>query len=299
MTKFLKPIVIIISLLYGITNNTESQNLIKRLKQLTFEKTVDYSPAWSPDGKHITYAGRGKISSIYKISAENGAPTRLTTVPSGHPQWSPDGRYISFDNYDTKNIQITSANGGVPIQVISNETSGKRRRKPCWSPDGKQIAFYADGNIYSVDLYSGKTQEIHHHLKDESWPSYWSADSLGLLFVKKDIKSSNVNIWSLSKNGKTSQITDFHCIETHPALSPDGSMIAFSSDLNGNMDIWLMCVKTRNKLQLTYDLNKDMTPSWSPDGTKIVFASERNRNRDIWVMELDIKTIKSKLEKSN
>lgn len=283
---------------------TYSQEYIQSIKQLTFEKTIDYYPVWSPDGKFILYAGRGEISNIYKLpsTSSEGESVLLTKVPSGHPQWSPDGFYISFDNYETKNIQIMSPYGGTPVHIIPVKIPGERKRQTCWSPDSKGIAFYADGDIYTLDLYSGMFNKIYHNDESEAWPFCWSSDSLGLLIVLKNKISSDGDIWSISSNGSSpQQLTDFQGNETHPDLSPDGSMIVFTSNLSGNMEIWIMSVSSKVKLQLTHDASRDMNPRWSPNGDKIVFASERSGNRDIWIMELDMSNLKKELgiKKSN
>ena len=67
-------------------------------------------------------------------------------------------------------------------------------------------------------------------------------------------------------------------ITWHPAISPDGSMLAFASDRGGagDLDIWVRQASGENPLRLTTNPADDGAPSFSPDGTKIVFASERD-----------------------
>jgi len=67
-------------------------------------------------------------------------------------------------------------------------------------------------------------------------------------------------------------------------VSPDGQLLAVSSDRGGNQDIWILPAEGGEMRQLTTDPTPDWAPSWSPDGTKIAFYALRSGNRDIWVM---------------
>ena len=63
-----------------------------------------------------------------------------------------------------------------------------------------------------------------------------------------------------------------------PALSPDGRLLAYSSDRSGrgDLDIWVQQTGGGVPLRLTDDESNDQFPSFSPDGNQIAFRSERN-----------------------
>ncbi len=61
-----------------------------------------------------------------------------------------------------------------------------------------------------------------------------------------------------------------------PAISPDGKMIAYSSERNGNMDIYVRQLSGQQTLRRTTHPAPDWFPCFSPDGSKIVFWSERD-----------------------
>ncbi len=66
----------------------------------------------------------------------------------------------------------------------------------------------------------------------------------------------------------------------YPAISPDGSTIAFA--FQG--DIWKVSTKGGKAERLTSNDAYDVAPVWSPDGSNIAFASDRHGNMDIFLM---------------
>ena len=64
-------------------------------------------------------------------------------------------------------------------------------------------------------------------------------------------------------------------LDTSPAFSPDGTLIAYASDRSGgNLDIWVRRVSGDGEFQLTTSDTDDAEPTFSPDGKWIAFRSE-------------------------
>ena len=72
-----------------------------------------------------------------------------------------------------------------------------------------------------------------------------------------------------------------------PAVSPDGTRIAYSSNQGGNYNVWVMNADGSGKKQLTFNPKFDGYPSWSPDGSKLVFQSTRTGHGNLWFINAD------------
>jgi len=79
------------------------------------------------------------------------------------------------------------------------------------------------------------------------------------------------------------QLTSSESHDAMPALSPDGSRIAFASDRAGNWDIYVMPSDGGRALQITSDPAHEIHPTWSPDGTRLVF-NRLGRTTGQWEM---------------
>ena len=85
----------------------------------------------------------------------------------------------------------------------------------------------------------------------------------------------------------TRRLTSDSTSDFSPAWSPDSQQIVFSSDRDGNDEIYVMNTDGSNVRRLTHNNAVDAEPDWSPDGSRFVFWSDRDGNVDIYVMDAD------------
>ncbi|TXL12336.1 hypothetical protein BMR05_15725, partial [Methylococcaceae bacterium HT4] len=75
----------------------------------------------------------------------------------------------------------------------------------------------------------------------------------------------------------------------HPAWSPNGQQIAYSSDVNGSLDIWLYDLLTKRSSPVTNSSVLKSEPSWRPDGNALVYVSTQEGAMAIWEIDLNTK----------
>jgi Tol biopolymer transport system component len=72
------------------------------------------------------------------------------------------------------------------------------------------------------------------------------------------------------------RITSEAGMETSPSISPDGRIVVYSSNIDGNWDIFLRRVEGEKVVNLTGDSSEDdYQPAFAPDGERIAFRSDR------------------------
>ena len=172
---------------------------------------------------------------------------------------------------------------------------------PAWSKNGDYIAYTAFvkrkiGKVVKRNpdlfIYEMKTQR--------RWlVSYRDGLNSGAEFLNDNknlyltlSKNNRADIYKMSLDGKSiTQITNGPglAMNVEPAVSPDGELIAFSSDRSGRPMIYTMSPSGTNVKRLTFAGHYNSTPTWSPDGKKLAFAGfDREKNNfDIFVMNLD------------
>lgn len=86
------------------------------------------------------------------------------------------------------------------------------------------------------------------------------------------------DIWIANEDGSSVQrLTDHKARDVYPRFSPDGSSIAFSSNREGNYDVYVMPAQGGKPRQLTFHSADDTVVNWSHDGKRIVFISSRGK----------------------
>jgi Tol biopolymer transport system component len=92
-----------------------------RPRSLTAGYGNDYSPSWSHDGGWIYFCSeRSGGDQIWRISAEGGLATQITTHGGWDPTESPDGKFLFYTKYKQNGVWRIPLSGGKERQLVSN-----------------------------------------------------------------------------------------------------------------------------------------------------------------------------------
>ena len=101
------------------------------------------------------------------------------------------------------------------------------------------------------------------------------------------------DLWSVSRDGGDAiRLTTGAGTESNPVFSPDGNLIAFSGEYDGNVDVYIMPAAGGTPRRLTYHPGADIPVAWTPDGTQVLFRSSRDsysRFQRLFLMPVDAK----------
>jgi Tol biopolymer transport system component/tRNA A-37 threonylcarbamoyl transferase component Bud32 len=82
--------------------------------------------------------------------------------------------------------------------------------------------------------------------------------------------------------GSHKRLTTHPGWDGQPALSPDGTMIAYTSDDGGDPNVWIVHTAGGEPTQRTTHPGSDTDPAWFPDGSGFVFVSDRDGAPSVW-----------------
>jgi len=87
------------------------------------------------------------------------------------------------------------------------------------------------------------------------------------------------DIWTANENGQNVQrLTVNRARDVYARFSPDGKWIAFSSERNGNLDVFIIPAEGGAAKQLTVHSADDTVLGWKPDSRAVLFSSNRGED---------------------
>jgi TolB protein len=92
-----------------------------------------------------------------------------------------------------------------------------------------------------------------------------------------------------AKGGHVVRLTNNRLTDVFPAVSRDGKRIAFTRDVRGYAQVFVIDLRDHQVRMLTHTRANSGLPAWSPDGRRIAFATDRNAPGGdvIYVMNAD------------
>jgi TolB protein len=120
--------------------------------------------------------------------------------------------------------------------------------------------------------------------------AHWGGTSLyGTKIYFQSSRTGHKEIWSMDPDGSNQkELTSFKSISIMPAISPDGSKLAFTSFASGNPGIFILSTETGRRLPFyNQRASLNATPDFTPDGKQILYASSASGYAQIYAANLD------------
>lgn len=141
-----------------------------------------------------------------------------------------------------------------------------------------------DGKLYSL-IVSDQDGENEHVIMESADPIMspaWSPDSRRLAYVSFEDNKSSIFIQTL-RTGNRIRVSSKPGINGAPSFSPDGQQLVLTlGGVDGNPDIHILDISSRETRRLTTHRAIDTEGSWSPDGRHIYFTSDRSGGPQIY-----------------
>lgn len=139
---------------------------------------------------------------------------------------------------------------------------------PSWSPDGRQITFSSNWRIghqiYVVDVASGEARRISPMTSGGCEPRF-TRDGRRVCYVSRGhLRRTSRLVAHDLETGEEEVLVDWPAMSYDPAFSPDGSEIAFASDMSGEFAIYRQRLSDGKAWRVTHGPGAARYPDYRP-----------------------------------
>ena len=240
--------------------------------------TLVYAPGPVPDVQTSLFL-------VDRAGQMDRIPTEAGTWTAWGPRLSPGGNSIVYWGADPAGISGGQGSSRIWMYDVSRQSlqavtdAGPGDFWPIWEPDGRSVVFASFRGGGSLDLYrlsadgSGAPEVLFSDDSDKQ-PYSWLPGGDGLVFQRQAGPDAGFDIWLLRLSGDTTGVplVEGPANETHPALSPDGRWLAYTSDQSGKYEVYLRRYPELDRIQQVSN-SGGMAPLWRSDSRELYFYS--------------------------
>jgi len=248
--------------------------------------------SWNQDD--VIIFGTNPLTEIQRVPSAGGSPTPVSKEQGRFPSFLPDGQHYVYEveRGQAVTLHVGSLDGSASKELknVGNATSN-----PLYSQG--HLLYMREGTLMAQPFNlknletAGEAVPVAEQVErvlNSGTVGAFSVSNSGLLAYRTGRQvtgGTNVGLqitW-FNRQGKVESSGDEPGVGTEPALSPDGTQVAFtrveSQGDNSASDIWLREFAGGRETRFTSDPATDASPVWSPEGSSIVFRSNREGGR--------------------
>ncbi len=260
------------------------------VSRLTSEPGDASFPAVSERGEIayvLAHNGRWQLRAL----TPTGSTVQLhdSAYPLSAPSWRPDGGVIVFNEHQDGRATFSHMLilADPPLLRRLNQGEDVFASRAAWLSAAEYL-YTADGQIWRRGLAQIARRPVHLNaavlvpayepplirtVMDADGP-HAARGHAGLatsIDGQRTVFAALGDLWLQDAGAPLLQLTDDTHFYAHPALSADDSQIAFTSDRDGELNLWLMNLDSQATQQLTFGSGKHFEPAISPGGGQIAF----------------------------
>jgi len=240
---------------------------------------------WSPSGSLVYVRGTGASSDVWTVRvSRDGVVAPIDTAWYGQfnsLSLAPDGRRLAVG---------VGSGGGLNIWIkqldhgpFTRLTFSNQDRRPAWSPDGRLVAYVRD---------SASTSAVYARPADGSGPDRplahvdrmvqevtWSPDGRWLVLRTDNTMAGAGDLVGVRSSGDSTAVplVASSFTELHPAVSPDGRWLAYTSNESGTNEVYVRPFPNTETGRWQVSNGGGASPVWAPSGRELYYLNRDGR----------------------
>ena len=219
------------------------------LRVIRASPSEDQGLDWSPNGHWIVlHSHAGGLDDVWIQPGDGSAPARAITsggTETGWPRWSPNGGWIAYGTEVQEGSRLRGVLYTVGVDSATGTVTREARRVPIdgltgdvdqveWSPRSDSIVFLVaeprgQRAIYVVAREGGAPRLVHRYASDQQFSGIGVAPDFSWAAFIAPANDGHFQVYRVPMaGGSPTQVTIDPTDKTQPAVSHDGTRIAFT-----------------------------------------------------------------------